>query len=161
MSQTIHVAMLVAGRDSADLAIGDLWRTAQSAVPDHVQLTGTALYAAAPGQAALANLPELEIRALEVPNGGPATRAASAIAAKPGPMGVIARLVYYNLSSHRVARALASDTAMAAIFAAADIIVSADPEADWAVWNLRKKTAAPLIHGPFAMANVLSEMARK
>lgn len=161
MSTTIRVAMLVAGRDGADLAIGDLWRTAQSAVPENVQLTGTALYATATGQAALANLQDLDVRALEVPSGGPVTRSVAALAAKPGPMGVIARLVNYNLASHRIARALAKDTALAAIFAAADIIVSADPEADWAVWNLRKKTAAPLIHGPFAMANVLSEMARE
>ena len=161
MSTTIRVAMLVAGPDRADLAIGDLWRTAQSAVPDHVQLTGTALYATATGQAAPAKLPDLDVRALEVASDGPVARAAAAIAAKPGPLGVIARLVNYNLTSHRIARALARDTAMAATLAAADIIVSADPEADWAVWNLRNKTAAPLIHGPFAMANALSEMARQ
>lgn len=161
MSTGIHLALLVAGQDRADLAIEDLWRTAQSAVPDHIQLTGTALYVALPGQAALENLSELDVIPLEVTSGGHAARAVATFSGKAGPLGIIGRLVNYNLSSHRIARALAKNTFLTEILAGADIVVSADPEADWAIWKLRKKTVAPLIHGPFAMANVLSEMARE
>lgn len=161
MSKQLQVAILVAGQDRADLSIEDLWRAAQAAVPSHVELSGTAAYAAQPGAGVLAGLAGLDVLALEIAPEGPAGRVARTLAAKQGPVGVLGRLISHNLSSQRVARALAKNKALTSTFYAADMVVSADPLADWAVWSLRKKTAAPLIHGPFAMANALSEMAQE
>ncbi|MBP2413764.1 hypothetical protein JOF48_002563 [Arthrobacter stackebrandtii] len=160
MSKAIHLAILVADMDRADLAIEDFWRTARSAVPSDVQLSCTAVHAAIPGDSAIAGHPALKIVPLTVPDHGPAARTFTSIARGKGPVGVIGRLGAYNISAHRIARALARNRALTETLCAADIVVSADPHADWAVWNLRNKTAAPLIHGPFAMANALSEMAR-
>lgn len=161
MSKAINLAILVAGMDRADLAIEDFWRTAQAAVPAHVQLTCTAVHATLPGGGAMAGQPALNVMPLEVPELGPAARALASLARKPGPLGVVGRLGDHNMSSHRIARALARNTALTQTLCAADIVVSADPQADWAVWQLRNETGAPLIHGPFAMANALSEMARE
>lgn len=161
MSKAIHLAILVAGMDRADLAIEDFWRTAQAAVPAHVQLSCTAVHATLPGGGAVASKPALDVMRLDVPVPGPAARGMASLAQKNGPVGVIGRLGDHNVSSYRVARALARNTALTQTLCAADIVVSADPQADWAVWKLRNKTDAPLIHGPFAMANALSQMARK
>lgn len=161
MSGQLHVAMLVGGKERADLSIEDLWRAARAAVPTHVELTGTAVYVAQPGAAVLAGLAGLDVLPLEIALEGPAGRIAGTLAAKTGPVGVIGRLASHNLSSQRVARALAKNKALTSVFCTADMVVSADPLADWAVWSLRKKTPAPLIHGPFAMANALSEMVRE
>lgn len=109
----------------------------------------------------MAGQPALNVMPLEVPELGPAARALASLARKPGPLGVVGRLGDHNMSSHRIARALARNTALTQTLCAADIVVSADPQADWAVWQLRNETGAPLIHGPFAMANALSEMARE
>ncbi|MGP9502578.1 hypothetical protein ACT3TS_10235 [Specibacter sp. AOP5-B1-6] len=160
MSKTIHVAMLVAGKDRADLAIQDLWRTAQLAVPAHVRLTGTAVYVAGPGEPVLAGQLGLDVVQLEIRGESFAGRAALALATRPGPLGVVGRLLDYNLASRRPARAMARNQALTERLCASDIVVSADQRADRALWKLRNKTAASLIHGPFAMANVLSAMAR-
>lgn len=161
MSKAIHLAILVAGMDRADLAIEDFWRTAQAAVPVDVQLTCTAAHAALPGDVTVGSQPDLDVMRLAVPEHGPAARAMASLAQKNGPVGVIGRLGEHNVSSHRIARALAANAALTQTLCAADIVVSADPQADWAVWKLRNKTGAPLIHGPFAMANALSRMARE
>lgn len=161
MSKAIHLAIVVAGMERADLAIEDFWRTARAAVPAHVQLSCTAVQATVPGGGTVAGPPALDVMPLEVSEPGPAARAMASLAKKPGPLGVIGRLGDHNMSSHRVARALARNTALTQALCAADIVVSADPQADWAVWKLRNETGAPLIHGPFAMANALSQMARE
>lgn len=161
MSKAIHLALLVAGMDRPDLTIENFWRTAQAAVPAHVQLSCTAVHAALPGGEKIEGQPALDVIPLEVPGQGPATRAISSLAEQKGLVGVVGRLGDYNISSYRIARAMAKSKILTDAFYSADIIVAADPQADWAVWNLRNGTGAPLIHGPFAMANVLSEMAGK
>lgn len=161
MSKKIKLAILVANKERADLAIDDLWRTARSAVPVEVQLTGKAVYVAMPAGSVPSGdaFPDMELLAL--PDEGPLLRLVGQLAAKGGAPGVLGRLIQHNLLSHRVARALTKDKKLTEEFCAADMVVSADPLADWALWSLRKKTSAPLIHGPFAMANALTEMARK
>ena len=159
MSRKLHVALVVTSGGRPDLAIDSLWRAAQAAVPGDTELSGTAVFAS-PSATPAETKGSLTVRALKVPAGGRASSAAAALAAKGGPAGVVGRLLEYNLASHRVVRALRKDKALTAALCSADIVVSADPQADWAVWTLRNKTAAPLIHGPFAMANALSGMAR-
>ncbi len=159
MSKTFHVALVVSSEGRPDLAIDSLWRAARAAVPADVELSGTAVVSS-PSSAPAKAEGALTVRALKVPAGGRASRAAAALSAKGGTAGVVGRLLEYNLASHRVVRALRKDKTLAAALCSADIVVSADPQSDWAVWTLRNKTDAPLIHGPFAMANALSAMAR-
>lgn len=158
MSKGIHLALLLAGMDRPDLAIEDFWRTAQAAVAPGTPISCTAVHAVLPGAAGLAGSPGIEIVPLLVAGSGRIGLAVDSLATKQGPVGVVGRLGKYNQSAHRVAHAMAKNKDLTRAFCAADLIVSADPEADWAIWNLRKKTAAPLIHGPFAMANALSEL---
>lgn len=160
MSRKIDVAILVANKERADLAIAELWRTARSAVPSDVALTGVAVYVAMPAGPAQPGEESPALELLQLPDDGPVLRLVGQMAAKGGAAGVLGRLVQHNLLSHRVVRALAKNKELTEVFCAADMVVSADPLADWALWSLRKKTSAPLIHGPFAMANALTEMAR-
>lgn len=159
MTSRIHLALVVAGESRPETAIESLWSSARAAVPAQVELTCTAFVATA-SELASATTGALTVSPLNVSTGGAASRAAAALSAKGGPAGVAGRLLEYNLASHRVVWALRKDKALTTALCSADIVVSADPQADWAVWSLRNKTAAPLIHGPFAMANALSEMAR-
>ncbi|MDO5751479.1 hypothetical protein, partial [Arthrobacter sp.] len=75
-------------------------------------------------------------------------------------MGILARLLRYNVDSRRIARAFEADKILRAEVCGVDIIVAADPEADRALWNMRRKTGAQLLHGPFAMTNALAALAR-
>ncbi len=159
MSKTLHVAFVIGNEDRPELAIASLWRSARSAVPEGIELSGTAVFAVS-NDVPVESQDGLTIRALQIPAGGRSAGAVAALGAQAGPLGVAGRLLEYNVSSHRLVRALRRDKVLMPALCAADIVVSADPHADWAVWALRKKTAAPLVHGPYAMANALSEMAR-
>lgn len=161
MSKQIRLAILAANKERADLAIDDLWRTARSAVPSDVQLTGMAVYVANPAGSVASGDGRPDMELLALPDEGLLLRLAGRLAAMGGAPGVLGRLLQHNLLSHRVVRALAKNKELTGRFCAADMVVSADPLADWALWSLRKKTSAPLIHGPFAMANALTEMARE
>ena len=160
MSKAIHLAILVAGQDRAALAIEELWRTAKSALPADVELKATVAYASEERELTVTDDPALEVLPLRMPPSGKATQFADSIAASKGPVGVMGRLLAYNLSAQRVARALSKNAVLAQTFRTADVVVSADPQADLAVWKLRRKTAAPLVHGPNAMVNALLELAR-
>jgi hypothetical protein len=77
------------------------------------------------------------------------------LADKPGPLGIIARLMRDNLESRRVAGALARQRNLVALVRESDVVVAADPSADRAVWLLRRSSGAYLVHGPAAMSHAI------
>lgn len=162
MSNPIQLTILLGKTHRADVAIEDFWQRAQSAVAGSgVPLQCLAIQAVAvSGSEELAH-DNVKIVQLAVSVGGRSLRLANRWAAKSGPMGVAGRLAQYNLASRSVARALAGDRELTKSICGSDVIVAADPEADRAVWKLRKRTSAQLMHGPFAMANALTTIARK
>lgn len=161
MTKTIQMAILLGRGERADIAIAELWRRAQSAVSEgDVKIRCIAAHIQFAHTEAFFSHPEVEIIRLTVPSeGGPATLLTT-WAAKPGPLGVVARLAQYNLGSRRVARALKRNPGLTEVFCQSHVIVSADPEADRAVWNLRRRTRAHLMHGAFAMVHALYMVAK-
>ncbi|MCQ9163017.1 hypothetical protein [Arthrobacter sp. STN4] len=143
------------------MAIDELVRQAREAVSDFgIALHCVAGYVQGPSVREPVSHDEVVVVGLGVPAAGRLGALVESLAARPGPLGIAARLAKYNLASRRVARALKANRELTNIFCRADVIVSADPEADRAVWKLRRRTDARLMHGPFAMANALSEAAR-
>lgn len=161
MTKSINLAILIAGMDRPDLVIEDFWRSAQSAVgAANVQINCIAVHAVRPGTTAIESQADIEVATLVISIGGRGTRAVDSLTKRKNTLGVIARLLQYNLYSMRIAHALAQDKKLIRTFCRSDVIVSADPEADRAVWRLRGRTKARLLHGPFAMSNALSEVAK-
>lgn len=162
MKAPIQLAILVGRGERPDMAIDELWRRAQSAVADHdASIQCVAGYVQLPRAAEAPSHGEVDVVRLLLPAEGRVDGLVNSLAARPGPLGIVGRLAKYNLASRRVARALKADRRLTDVFCAADVIVSADPEADRAVWMLRRRTGAHLMHGPFAMANALSGVARR
>lgn len=160
-TETIQLAILLGRSERPDMAIDELWRRAQSAVAEHdVRVHCVAAYARLPQAADTVSHGEIDVVGLEVAAPGRFGIVVDSLAAKPGPLGIAGRLAKYNLASRRIARALKTDSQLTGVFRQADVIVAADPEADRAVWMLRRRTSARLMHGPFAMANALSEAAK-
>lgn len=161
MKKPIQLAILLGPCERPDMAIDELWRGAQSAMADNdVPVHCVAGYARLPQSVETVSHGDIDVVELEVSAPGRVGALVDSLAAKPGPVGIAGRLAKHNLASRRIARALKTDRQLVDIFCRADVIVSADPEADRAVWILRRRTNARLLHGPFAMANALSEAAR-
>ncbi|WP_287928688.1 hypothetical protein [Arthrobacter sp.] len=161
MKEPLQLAILLGRGERADMAIDELWRRAQSAVAEYgIPVHCVAGYAQLPQTSETVSHAFVDVVGLVVPPPGRVGNLVTSAATKPGPLGVVGRLAKYNLTSRRVARALKADPQLTDIFFHADVIVSADPEADRAVWMLRRRTSARLMHGPFAMANALSELAK-
>lgn len=162
MKETIQLAILLGRGERADMAIDELWRSAQAAVAEYdVPVLCVAGYAQLAHETETLSHANVEVVGLKVPAAGRLGALVDSVASKPGPLGIIGRLAKYNLASRRVARALKADGMLTKLFCNADVIVAADPEADRAVWGLRGKTDARLMHGPFAMANALFETAKE
>ncbi|WP_207346225.1 hypothetical protein [Arthrobacter sp. E3] len=161
MKESIQLAILLGRGERADVAIDELWRNAQSAVAQwNVPVVCVAGYAQLPHANETLSHNSVKVVGLKIPAAGRLGVLVDTLAAKHGPVGIVGRLVQYNLASRRVARALNADGKLTDAFCNADVIVAADPEADRAVWGLRGKTEARLMHGPFAMANALTEVAK-
>jgi hypothetical protein len=161
LKEPIQLAILLGRSERPDMAIDDLWRRAQSAVDEHdVPLRCVAGYTRLPQAADTVSHSDIDVVGLKISASGRFGVLVDSLAAKPGPLGIAARLAKFNLASRRTARALKANQELTDIFCQADVIVSADPEADRAVWMLRRRTSARLMHGPFAMAKALSEAAR-
>lgn len=86
---------------------------------------------------------------------GPAQRLFHKLAAKPGLVGILGRLLRDNLESRRVARSLFRHQDIVGAVQGSAVVVSADPSADRAVWLLRHQTGAHLVHGPIAMVHAI------
>ena len=161
MKESIQLAILLGRGERADMAIAELWRSAQTAVAEYdVPVLCVAGYAQLAHEADTLSHTDVEVVGLKVPPAGRLGALVDSLASKQGPLGIMGRLAKYNLASRRVAHALKANSRLMDRFCNADVIVAADPEADRAVWGLRGKTDARLMHGPFAMANALSEAAK-
>ncbi len=77
------------------------------------------------------------------------------LAGKPGPVGVLGRLLQDNLESRSVARSLVRDKTHLKQLRGSAVVVSADPSAIRTVWGLRRQTGAHLVHGPIAMVHAI------
>lgn len=162
MTETIKLAVLLGHGERAGTAIDELWRRAQSAVEAYdVRLSCVAGYSQMPHETQNIVRSGIESFGIMIPAYGRLDGFADLLTTKSGPFGIMGRLARYNLRSRRLGRALQSDPKIKDIYCSADVIVSADPEADRAVWMLRRSTTARLMHGPFAMANALSEVAKE
>lgn len=161
MKESIQLAILLGRGERADMAIDDLWRSAATAVAEYdVPVLCVAGYAQLPHDLKALSHTHVEVVGLKIPATGRLGAVVDSLASKQGALGILGRLGKYNLASRRVTRALKADNRLTELFCNADVIVAADPEADRAVWGLRGKTNARLMHGPFAMANALSEAAK-
>ncbi|PYI39815.1 hypothetical protein CVS30_03915 [Arthrobacter psychrolactophilus] len=86
---------------------------------------------------------------------GKAASVCALLAGKPGPVGILGRLLQDNLESRRVARSLINNKSLMAQLRSSAVVVSADPSAIRSVWGLRKQTGAHLVHGPIAMVHAI------
>ncbi|MDJ0316462.1 hypothetical protein [Arthrobacter antibioticus] len=162
MTPTIQLAILLGRTDRAGTAIEELWRHAQTSVAGtDAQIRCIAVHAVQGDSSEMLSHAEVKVVALKVPMDGKVTGLVKSWAAKEGVLGIAGRLAQHNFASRRVARALMKDSLLMQTFCESNVIVSADPEADRAVWRLRGRTAAHLMHGPFAMAHALSEVAQE
>jgi len=157
----LTICILLGAGNHTQAVIDDLWHRAVGTVdPAEWALTGTAAYLRQDGVALATPSPDLQLVAFE---GTPPSRldtALAAAAAKAGPVGIIGRLLRDNLRSRRLARAFAQRKGLVDTFAGSAVVVSGDVSADRAVWQLRNRTQAGLVHGPVAMVHTLRTLAR-
>lgn len=159
MTETIQLSILFGRTHRPDIAIGDFWRQAQAAVSHSgSSLQCSAIYATHAGRVDVLGEEELALTGLLISEEGRVGALLNRWIATPGPLGMAARLGKHNLASRNVARAVAADKKLTEAICKSNVIVAADPEADRAIWNLRSRTSAQLLHGPFAMANALAEL---
>lgn len=156
---TVRVAIVLGRNAHPQATLDDLWARARDAVePAGLQLSGTALVLAGAG-----SLPTGggTLQVLPVPPATPGRlgaavgNAVDTAARKGGPLGIAGRLVRDNLESRRLSRSVARRGELQAALLGADVVVAADVAANRAVWRLRRRTAAPLVHGPVAMMHAL------
>lgn len=157
----LAISFLLDGGSHPQAVIDDLWNRARGAIdPERWTLTGTAAYVAGPGTVLTAPGGDLALVAIAGVETGRIGSLLSSAAAKPGPAGVMGRLLQANLRSRQVARAVARRPDLAGVFAGSAVVVSAHVSADRAVWRLRKRTTAELVHGPVAMVHALRQLGR-
>jgi hypothetical protein len=157
----LHVCIVVGRSAHPQAVIDDLWKRASGAQGESGQITGTAVYASGGGPSVIVQDDRLSVAPLEKPGGSVFIAPATAAAGKPGPVGVIGRLLRDNFESRRLARTLAGRADLQEAFRGSDIVVAADLIADRAVWQLRNQTDAVLVHGPVAMVHALRQLVRK
>lgn len=153
---SLHISILVGRSAHPQAVIDDLWNRAAAAVGEaggHIR--GTAVYTHDGGPTVMAADDRVSAVALQKPRAGRLASIVSALASKPGPVGVVARLVRDNLESRRLARTVAGRADLMGTFCASDVVVAADLTADRSVWQLRNSTGAGLVHGPVAMLHAL------
>lgn len=162
MSKVIQLSIVLGRTHRPDIAIADFWQRARSAVEGlAVSIDCTAIYVADSDRGEEISHDGLKVVRLDISDNGRLSNFADRSVTKAGPLGVLARLAAYNLASRAVAHAVAADAELATAICTSDVIVAADPEADRAIWKLRRRTDAKLLHGPFAMANALAELAQQ
>lgn len=162
MNKAIHLSILLGGAHRPDIAIDDFWQQAQSAVAaSAVPIECMAIYVSSsdPGEEIARD--GVNVVRLDISDNGQLNNFIDGWTTRSGPLGVLARLAKTNLASRKVARAVAANPELTVLMCASDVIVAADPEADRAIWKLRRRTDARLLHGPFAMANALAEVAQQ
>jgi hypothetical protein len=159
--KSLHISILVGRGAHPQAVIDDLWNRAASAVGESGgRISGTAVYTHDGEPAVTAADDRVNVVALQNPRAGRFATITSALASRPGPVGVVARLLRDNLESRRLARMVAGRADLMDTFRESDVVVAADLTADRSVWQLRNRTAAGLVHGPVAMLHVLRDATR-
>lgn len=154
----IHLAIVLGHASHSQTVIGDLWAQARNCLDGSDQrLSAVAVYVDGETNNVVPAEGDLTLVAVRVASEGRAAAFVEALGKYKGPVGVIGRLLGENMYSRRVARAIDRDPEVRQKLCTADIIVSADPAADRAVWQFRKQTSALLMHGPFAMAAAIRQ----
>ncbi|WP_144671006.1 hypothetical protein [Arthrobacter sp. U41] len=154
---------IVVGRSPHPQAtLDNLWsRALESVEPTERQLSVTAAYVAGAGPAVVRSAPGLELVPLVPAGPGRLESVLSALSRKGGPLGIAGRLARDNWESRQLAKAVARSAGLQTALLAADVVVAADVAANRAVWQLRCRTAAPLVHGPIAMMHALRRIAER
>jgi hypothetical protein len=159
--KSMRIGILVNAGQHNQAVIDDLWGRALSCLdPLEWDVRGTAAYIGAPGELFVEPGSPLDLVPVEQTVAGRPARIVASLAAKPGPVGVVGRLLRDNLRSRGVARAVAQRKDVLAALAASDVVVSGDVSGDRAVWQLRKRTRAGLVHGPVAMVHAIRTLTR-
>ncbi|NUU31089.1 hypothetical protein [Arthrobacter sp. C9C5] len=162
MNQTrdLRLGIVLGCSPHPQATLEDLWsRASDAAEPAGFRLSGTAFYVADRGQVPVSPDSALELVPLPPVGPGRLDAAIGAVARKGGPLGVAGRLARDNRESRVLARSIAGRAELQAALLAADVVVAADVSANRAVWQLRRRTPAPLVHGPIAMMHALRRKA--
>ncbi len=158
MADTLKLGILVAQGAHREAVIEDLRSRAESAArAEGKELVALAVCLDSPGLRDAVDGLELVV----VPDaGGPLAPVLARLAGLPGPAGVAGRLVRDNAASRAFARQVRKRGQLVRALAACDVIVAADLTADRAVWSLRRRTRAWLVHGPMTMLHAIRRIAR-
>lgn len=160
--EPLHISILVGRAAHPQAVIDDLWnRAAATAGEAGGVITGTAVYTPDGGSTVRSADERVSVVSLAKPGSSRVFNLVSGATAKSGVLGVAARLLRDNLESRRLARAIAGRADVIRTFCASDVVVAADLTADRAVWQLRNRTGASLVHGPMAMLHALRQAVRK
>ena len=155
---TLRLGIVVGRSPNPQATLNDLWRRAEDAVAaTGTRLSGEALVVAGPGSTPVSPAAGLDVVALPPSAPGRLDGVIAAVAGKGGPLGIAGRLVRDNRESRQLARSVAARAELQAALLTADVVVAADVSANRTVWQLRRRTAAPLVHGPIAMMHALRE----
>lgn len=156
----LNLSILIGRGAHPQAMMDDLWtRAIGIADQNGYRMTGTVVYVHDDGPPIIPIDERLKVVALGKSRAGRVTSLLSDAAGKPGPIGIAGRLARDNMESRRLAAAVARRRDLLDTLCGSDIVVAADLTADRAVWQLRKRTDAELVHGPIAMLHVLRQMA--
>ncbi|XAS66174.1 hypothetical protein V3C33_11735 [Micrococcaceae bacterium Sec5.7] len=103
----------------------------------------------------------MSVVVIEPPGEGHIASLAASVAGRPGPLGAAGRLLRDNLGSRRLAKTVAKRKELVEVFCSSAVVVAADLTADRAVWQLRNRTGAELVHGPIAMLHAIRQTIRR
>lgn len=156
--QAVKLGIVLGRSTRPQMVIEDLWRQAESCVSVlNRPLNAVVIFVHDGTELPLPPNPDVTLVPIRLSATGKFTDMAGAMGQGKGIPGVVGRLLTENFYSRRVARALRSHPDTERQLCLADVIVSADPAADRSVWRLRKRSAAKLMHGPYAMVSALRD----
>ncbi|AIY01249.1 hypothetical protein ART_1650 [Arthrobacter sp. PAMC 25486] len=152
----VKLGMMLGTASHPQTVIDDLWTHAQTALGGTAgRLSAVVVYVDDGTHHVVPRGMPMEMVGLRPKTQGALASMAQKLSTKASVAGIIGRLLRDNLHSRRVANALSVHPEGRALLCGSDVVVSADPAADRAVWQLRNLTSAQLMHGPFAMMNAL------
>lgn len=152
----VKLGMVIGLGSHPQTVIDDLWTQAQTALGGAAgRLSAVVVYVDDGAHHVVPRGVSMQLVGLRPKTQGGLSSMALKLSAKPSIVGIVGRLLRDNLHSRSVANAVATHTEGRALLSISDVVVSADPAADRAVWQLRKRSSAQLMHGPFAMMSAL------
>lgn len=155
-AKPLHISILVGRTGHPQAVIDDLWsRATRAADPAAWQVTGTAVQLCEDPAEPPRPVEGMQVVQIIAGDNMRLGAVLDALATRSGPIGMVGRLVRENVKSRQVARTLARHRDLLATFETSDVVVSADASADRAIWRLRKRTGAQLVHGPSAMVHAI------